>query len=84
VALARGEHERLGSATYTFARQDRASGDRVVVALGVAAGARVPVGRAFADGDSLLDAYSGRRLTVSAGHVTVDTAAPAVLLEAAP
>jgi alpha-amylase len=84
VALARGEHERLGSAPYTFARQDRASGDRVVVALNVAAGARVPVGRAFADGDRLRDAYSGHSLTVSAGQVTVDAAAPAVLLEAAP
>ncbi len=81
VALARGEHERLGTAPYAFARIDRASGDRVVVALNVAAGASVPVGSVFAEGDALVDAYSRERLVVNAGAVTISKAAPAVLLE---
>lgn len=83
VALARGEHERLGSAPYSFARIDRTSGDRVVVGLGVAAGARLSVGSVFADGEVLLDAYSGQRHAVKGGSVTVAAAAPAVLLERA-
>ncbi len=81
VALARGEHERLGDAPYTFARVDRASGDRVVVALNAAAGARVPVGAVFADGQTLRDAYSGQRLVVAGGAVQAPAAAAAVLLE---
>jgi alpha-amylase len=83
VALARGEHERLGDGPYTFARIDRASGDRVVVALDVAAGATVPVGAVFEEGASLTDAYSGRRVRVESGRVRIEAAAPAVLLERA-
>jgi alpha-amylase len=85
VALARGEHERLGSgAPYAFARVDRASGDKVVVGLNVPAGSTVPVGGVFAEGDVLNDAYSGQRVVVKAGGVAVAAAAPAVLLERAP
>ena len=83
VALARGEHQRLGSTPYSFSRTDRASGDRVVVGLDVAAGARLAVGSVFAEGAVLTDAYSGRRLVVHGGAVDVPQAAPAVLLEAA-
>jgi alpha-amylase len=85
VALARGEHERLGSgAPYSFARIDRASGDKVVVGLNVPAGSTVPVGSVFAEGDVLNDAYSGQRVVVKAGGVVIAAAAPAVLLERAP
>jgi alpha-amylase len=83
VALARGEHQKLGDAPYAFSRVDAASGDRVVVALGVAAGTKVAVAQVFDEGRSLRDAYSGRRLTVKGGAVDIDTAAPAVLLERA-
>lgn len=82
VALARGVHERLAAEPYVFARTDAALGDRVVVALGVPAGARVPVGTHFAEGAEVHDAYSGRRLVVRGGAVQIDAAAPAVLLEA--
>jgi alpha-amylase len=84
VALARGEHEKLADAPYTFARTDRGSGDRVVVALNVSAGAAVPVGKSFADGETLVDAYSGRRVAVAGGAVRIEQAAAAVLLEKAP
>ena len=83
VALARGEHQRLGTAPYSFSRTDRASGDHVVVGLGVPAGARLEVGSVFAEGALLTDAYSGQRLVVRGGAVEVPQAAPAVLLEAA-
>jgi len=81
VALAQGDHQRLGTAPYTFARIDRAHGDCVVVALDVAASASIPVGDVFAEGERLIDAYSGRRLVVKAGSVSAAEAAPAVLLE---
>ncbi len=83
VALARGEHQRLGNEPYVFARIDAASGDRVVVGLNLAAGATVPVGSVFSNGDWLTDAYSGQRLQVQAGAVLLPTAASAVLLERA-
>ncbi|WP_077032786.1 alpha-amylase family glycosyl hydrolase [Pelomonas sp. KK5] len=81
VALARGEHERLAAAPYVFARVDRAAGDAVVVALGVKAGARLPVGRVFAEGETLHDAYSGATLAVKDGAVIAPADAAAVLLE---
>lgn len=81
VALARGTHRRVSESPYVFERHDAASDDRVVVALDVAPGARLPVGEAFAAAPALVDAYTGRRLAVRDGHVTVDAAAPAVLLE---
>jgi alpha-amylase len=83
VALARGAHLKLGDAPYTFARSDAASGDRVVVALDVPSGAAVPVGSSFAEGEALVDAYSGQRVVVAGGMVRIAQAAPAVLLEKA-
>lgn len=83
VALARGEHRKLGDAPYAFGRVDAASGDRVVVALDVTAGARIAVAKVFEEGAALRDAYSGRRVTVQGGAVEVASAAPAVLLERA-
>lgn len=79
VALARGTHERLGTQPYAFSRID--GDDKVVVALDVSAGSRVPVGAVFADGTALVDAYSGRRLVVHAAAVQAEVAAPAMLLE---
>jgi alpha-amylase len=81
VALARGEHARLGTEPYTFSRIDAGSGDKVVVAMNVAAGASVPVGPVFKDGDTLIDAYSGQRLSVQGAAVKAAVAAPVVLLE---
>ncbi len=83
VALARGAHQQLADAPYSFSRIDAASGDRVVIALGVAAGARIPVGPVFEDGQALRDAYTGRRITVRGGAVEIESAAAAVLLELA-
>ena len=83
VALARGEHAKLGDAPYAFSRVDAGSGDKVVVAINVTAGAKVAVTGVFADGDQLIDAYSGTRLKVAGGAVAAPAAAPALLLERA-
>jgi len=83
VALARGAHRQLAATPYVFSRVDAASGDAVVVALGTAGTQRLPVAGVFADGEALHDAYSGQRVEVADGHVTL-VASSHVLLERAP
>jgi alpha-amylase len=83
VALARGAHARLSAAPYAFSRIDVGPGrdDRVVVALDVAAGARLPLGSVFGEGQPLRDAYTGAAYTVHAGAVTIARPGRVVLLE---
>jgi alpha-amylase len=81
VAVARGVHTRLAERPYVFSRVDDARDDRVVVALGGPAGAAIPVGGVFADGEEVRDAYAGRPYTVRGGAVAVAAAAEVVLLE---
>lgn len=81
VALARGAHTRLSQKPYVFSRVDAERDDRVVVALGVPAGASIPLGGVFRDGEPLRDAYSGRGYVAAGGAITVAAAADVVLLE---
>jgi len=81
VALARGEHQQINAAPYAFSRID-ASGDRVVVALNAKGAVTLPVAGVFKDGETLRDAYTGRKVTVAGGSVAV-TAENYVLLERA-
>lgn len=81
VAIARGAHARLAAAPYVFSRIDASSGDRVVVAIDVPAGAALPVGAVFAEGESVRDARSGRTYVVGAGAIAITEASPVVLLE---
>jgi alpha-amylase len=81
VALAHGAHARLAQQPYVFSRVDAERDDRVVVALDVPAGAQLPLGGVFRDGEALHDAYSGKTYVVQRGAVTVEKAAAAVLLE---
>jgi alpha-amylase len=84
VAIARGIHTRLAAQPYVFSRVDAAPGghdDRVVVALDVPAGAALPLGAVFAEGQALRDAYSDIRYTVHAGSITIAGASQLVLLE---
>ncbi|WP_341678278.1 alpha-amylase family glycosyl hydrolase [Niveibacterium sp. SC-1] len=83
VALARGAHARISSDPYVFSRSHEASGDKVVVALGVKGAQSLPVGKAFKDGTTLVDAYSGREAQVKDGKVSVE-AQGVVLLEQKP
>lgn len=83
VALARGEHQKLGDAPYTLARTDRASGDAVVVTMGTAGAAGIPVGNVFPEGQAVRDAYSGATGTVHNGSVALQGTGRYVLLERA-
>lgn len=84
VALARGEHQKLDDAPYTFSRVDRASGDAVVIALGADGAASIPVATVFAEGEALRDAYSGVTGVVKNGAVALQGTGRYVLLERAP
>ena len=90
VAIAHGAHAKLATAPYAFSRTEATEatealgrGDRVVVAIDVAAGAVIPVGAAFADGEALRDAYTGAAYAVHAGSITAARASRLVLLERA-
>ena len=82
VAVARGVHEQLAEAPYTFARVDPTTGDRVVVALDTQGEVQLPVSKVFRDGETLRDAYSGQQVTVRNGTVKLQ-AQRLVLLERA-
>ena len=82
VALARGAHRMLGDSPYTFARVH--PDDRVVVAVGAEGAVRLSVGKVFAEGAVLHDAYGGETVTVSDGAVALTKTRGVVLLEAAP
>ncbi|HUL64815.1 MAG TPA: alpha-amylase family glycosyl hydrolase, partial [Burkholderiaceae bacterium] len=83
VALARGAHTRLADAPYTFSRV--AGDDKVVVALGAGASAKIKVAGVFADGASVRDAYTGATAKVADGVVVVTpNERGVVLLESAP
>ncbi|GLH73285.1 hypothetical protein GETHLI_17870 [Geothrix limicola] len=79
-ALATGEHKQLGDAPYTFSRVEPASGDRVVVALGAKGAVSLPVAGVFEEGQTVLDAYTGRTAKVVGGKVALQ-AEQTVLLE---
>jgi alpha-amylase len=84
VAIARGAHARIAQRPYVFSRIDAERDDRVVVALDVPAGAAIPLGGVFRDGEALRDGYTGATHTVQRGGViTVAAASPVVLLERA-
>lgn len=84
VALALGSHHKLGDAPYTFARRYGSGGfeDRVVVALGAVAGApaRIAVAPTFTDGEQLVDAVTGAKVTVAGGAVELVPGARGVVL----
>jgi alpha-amylase len=82
-ALACGRHRQISAEPYAFTRFDPATGDLVVVALDVPAGFTLPVGTTFHEGASLVDAFSGRPLTVRDGAIALFDA-PVVLIESIP
>lgn len=83
VAIARGVHARLAQRPYVFSRVDEARDDRVVVALGVPAGAAIPLGGVFRDGEVLRDAATGATYVAQGGAITVQAPGDVVLLERA-
>ncbi|HWU86998.1 MAG TPA: hypothetical protein VN253_06975, partial [Kofleriaceae bacterium] len=55
--------------------------DRVVVAIGAAAGAELSLGGVFRDGDVLRDAYTGATYTVRRGAIAAAAPSEVMLLE---
>jgi alpha-amylase len=83
LALARGAHTKLADAPYTFSRVT--ANDKVIVAFGAGADAKIKVAGVFADGTTVRDAYTGSTAKVADGTVAVTPhARGVVLLEAAP
>jgi alpha-amylase len=79
--VAHGAHARLAASPYVFSRINEGDDDRVVVALDVPAGATIPLGAVFTEGQALRDAYTGTVYLAHGGAVTVAKASRAVLLE---
>ncbi len=79
-ALAIGAHHELSASPYVFSRVDAASGDRVVVGMGLTGPSAVPVAGVFQDGEAVEDAYTGKVAQVANGRVQVQ-AEGLVLLE---
>lgn len=69
IAVGAGSHTKLGDAPYYFSRVKDA--DKVVVALNATGQVSLDVSSVFADGTTLLDAYSNQAVTVSGGSVSL-------------
>ncbi len=80
-AVGAGVHRKLQDAPYVFART-WGSADSVVVALDVPTDRAValPVGGVFRDGETVRDAYSGKRAVVAGGKVRFDARNAVVLI----
>jgi alpha-amylase len=83
LAVGAGKHQLIAKQPYTFSRTLALDGkvDRVVIALSVKAKQPISVAGVFADGDELIDAYSGERMTVRKQAVRLKKSAKVVLLE---
>jgi alpha-amylase len=81
VAIARGAHARIAQQPYVFSRVDAEREDRVVVAIGAAAGAEVPLGGVFRDGEAVRDAYTGATYTVRRGGIAAAAPGEVMLIE---
>ena len=69
-AVAMGEHLKLSGNPYTFSRVYKE--DKVVICIPERAGEyRIKVGEVFAEGEWIIDAYSGKTYQVSAGTIEV-------------
>ncbi len=79
-----GTHQMLSAAPYVFERSysNNRFSDYVVIALDLPKGLKtIPVGNRFKDGSVLLDSYSGKKVQVKNGGITIDTPYDVLLLE---
>lgn len=82
-AVGAGLHRELSAEPYVFSRTlEGAVEDRVVVAVDLKPGKTrmIPVGAAFADGQVLIDHYTGAEAPVKEGRVKIRKTGPVVLL----
>lgn len=83
-AVGGGVHELISSSPYVFSRTYSKNNftDKVVVGLELSKGNKViTIGKAFANGVKVRDAYSGKTAVVNDGKVTIDTDFDILLLE---
>ncbi|MDE5778850.1 MAG: MucBP domain-containing protein, partial [Lachnospiraceae bacterium] len=84
LSVGAGQHEKLSDSPYTFARTynlEEDDEDKVVVAVpGTAGTYEVNVGDVFEDGETITDAYSGEKYTVSGGSVSATCDSNGVIL----
>ena len=81
-AVGAGVHQQIQAEPYVFSRllmDGETVTDGVVVAMADSLGT-VPVGGVFADGTEVMDYYTGARVKVAEGHVTLPEYGPIVLL----
>jgi alpha-amylase len=84
LAVGAGDHQVIRNKPLVFSRRLRQGDqiDQVVIALGLKPGmVKIPVGKAFADGESLRDAYSGQTAIVKNQTIRLSTQSDLVLLE---
>lgn len=84
-AVGAGVHRELSAKPYVFSRTlEGAVNDRVVIALDLKPGKTrtLPVAGVFADGEIVVDQYSGAEATVKKGRVKLRDGGPVVLLAA--
>ncbi len=84
AAVGAGVHTQISASPYVFSRTFSKGKytDKVVVGLDLGQGEKtIPVGKIFANGSKLTDAYSGKTAIVVNGKVKLNTAFGIVLLE---
>ena len=84
IAVGAGIHKEISASPYTFSRTFKKDNftDNVVVGLDLPKGSKeISVGTIFDDGTKLKDAYSGKKVVVSNGKVSIETEFDIVLLE---
>jgi len=84
IAVGAGIHKEISASPYTFSRTFKKDNftDNVVVGLDLPKGLKeISVGTIFEDGTKLKDAYSGKKVVVSNGKVSIETEFNIVLLE---
>ena len=96
ISVGAGQHTKIADSPYTFSRTYTGKAtvgsetktdyeDKVVVSLPGSAGTYdVPVGDIFADGDTVVDEYTGEEYTVSGGKVSATCDSNGVILLAKP
>ena len=84
VSIGAGIHQIISKKPYVFQRtfsKDKIN-DKVVVGLDLKEGLKIiSVGKVFKEKESLIDAYSGKKVTVKNGKVTIDSDFGIILLE---
>lgn len=82
IAVGAGIHQKLSDKPFVFSRRNKASDDKVVIALDASLGHKtIAVGDVFSNGQLVRDAYSNKMAIVKDNKVHLNTPYSVVLLE---